>query len=321
MVQLYPVCSRSEKSSITSLTFFVFESPPAASRKLLPIKATRSVEPSLSFFNVSHQSEQMRTSTQIRGTQRWEQYQFPGTCWNHQMVEKRERGKQLCCSTWGPGGRSCGSLLDRHPRRICANMSRHSRKCPGPDGMADTTTVQQGSLNVSPISFALCTVPLASLAGHFSLHHFLALETLSYDIRNTDLGQQSIRVKTLRVPNLCKDGDVEHVWSDHARLQRMCQTSQASTGPRKLTSLKALLTLLYTYHPNEIVSFSLSLSLDKLLHYISLRNELLEAMKAISYSLHLDTRPRAFLFLSSLWCFRMQSHLGLLIALSWAVRG
>lgn len=100
-------------------------------------------------------------------------------------------------------------------------MSRHSRKCPGPHGMADTTTVQEGSLN-APTSFALCTVALASLAGHFPLHHFLALETLSYDIRNTDLGLQSIRVKTLSVPNLCKDGDVECV-SDHARLQRMCQ--------------------------------------------------------------------------------------------------
>lgn len=124
-------------------------------------------------------------------------------------------------------------------------MSRHSRKRPGPDGMADSTTLQEGSLNASLTSFALCTVPLASLAGHFSLHHFLALETLSYEIRNTDLGLQSIRVKTLSVPNLCKDGDVECV-SDHARLQRMRQTSQASTGPRELTSLKTLLTLLCT---------------------------------------------------------------------------
>lgn len=77
--------------------------------------------------------------------------------------------------------------------------------------MADTTTVQEGSLNAFPTIFALCTVPLASTAGHFSLHHFLALETLSYEIRNTDLGLQSIRVQTLGVSNLCQDEDVEPV--------------------------------------------------------------------------------------------------------------
>lgn len=116
-----------------------------------------------------------------------------------------------CVAQHEAPGRSRGSLLDRHPRRICANMSRHSRKRPGPDGMADSTTLREGSLNAFPTSFARCTVPLASLAGHFSLHHFLAVETLSYETRNTDLSLQPIRVKTLSVPNLCKDGDVERV--------------------------------------------------------------------------------------------------------------
>lgn len=97
-----------------------------------------------------------------------------------------------------------------------------------------------------PLLVLLCALcPLLAWLGTFPPHHFLALETLSYEIRNTDLGLQSIRVKTLSVPNLCKDGDVECV-SDHARLQRMRQTSQASTGPRELTSLKTLLTLLCT---------------------------------------------------------------------------
>lgn len=119
--------------------------------------------------------------------------------------------------------------------------------------MADSTTLQEGSLNASPTSFALCTVPLASLAGHFSPTPFPCFG-------NPVLWNQEHRPRPTiyqgqNIPNLCKDGDVECV-SDHARLQRMQQTSQASTGPRELTSLKTLLTLLCTISKQNSIIFS-----------------------------------------------------------------
>lgn len=51
-----------------------------------------------------------------------------------------------------------------------------------------------------PLLVLLCALcPLLAWLGTFPPHHFLALETLSYEIRNTDLGLQSIRVKTFLI--------------------------------------------------------------------------------------------------------------------------
>lgn len=125
-------------------------SAPAASLKSLPFKATSICWPFF-FFHVEHKSKHVRDKPQMSlGGDNNPNPHIPA----EQSNDGEEGGgKPLCMWTRGPREGLCGSLLDRHPEWICANTSRHSRKCSGPDRTVVAATIQEGPLNASTTYF------------------------------------------------------------------------------------------------------------------------------------------------------------------------
>lgn len=157
MVLWYTVYSRFEWSLSLLNSLYLYPpscpiSAPAASLKSLPFKATSIRWPF--FFHEKHgMSEHMRDKAQMQLTWRWQQSQSPYNLLEPSNDGEEGGGRQLCMWTRGPREGLYGSLLDRHPQWICANMSRHSRKCSGPDRMVVAATIQEGPLNASTTYF------------------------------------------------------------------------------------------------------------------------------------------------------------------------
>lgn len=135
--------------------FFISEPPsptsvPAASLKSLPFKATSICWP---FFFLMWNTRMNTWGINHRCHSEVTTIPIPTYLLEQSNDGEEGGGKPLCMWTRGPREGLCGSLLDRHPQWICANMSRHSRKCSGPDRTIVTATIQEGTLNASTTYF------------------------------------------------------------------------------------------------------------------------------------------------------------------------